>query len=171
VTSVLGIGIPSAGPVFLTVVLGIHIPVGLACVTGGIVAMLTQKGGRRHIVAGKVYFWCLTILFMSVTFLSFIRWAEDSDLFFIGTAAYACAFVGRNAMHRQWRHRGRLHIAGMGGSYMLMLVAFYVDNGPQLPIWKELPHIVYWGLPTVVGLPLILRALLHHPLGRLGSSS
>jgi hypothetical protein len=47
-----------------------------------------------------------------------------------------------------------------------MLVAFYVDNGKQLPLWKDLPHFTYWLLPLAVGIPLIVRALLWHPLVR-----
>jgi hypothetical protein len=52
----------------------------------------------------------------------------------------------------------------MGLSYVLMLIAFYVDNGKQLPVWKDLPHFMYWLLRLVVGLLLVLRALLWHPL-------
>jgi hypothetical protein len=54
------------------------------------------------------------------------------------------------------------HIAGMGLSYILLLTAFYVDNGRNLPLWKEFPSIVYWLLPSAVGLPRIVRALLRH---------
>ena len=39
----------------------------------------------------------------------------------------------------------------MGTSYVLLLVAFYVDNGKQLPIWKDLPHFTYWLLPIAAG--------------------
>lgn len=35
---------------------------------------------------------------------------------------------------------------------------FYVDNGPFLPLRNRLPHINYWLLPTIVGVPLIWRA-------------
>jgi hypothetical protein len=45
-----------------------------------------------------------------------------------------------------------------------MLIAFYVDNGKQLPLWKDMPHFTYWLLPLLVGLPLVVRALLRHPL-------
>jgi hypothetical protein len=45
-----------------------------------------------------------------------------------------------------------------------MLTAFYVDNGKNLPLWNELPQIAFWILPSVIGAPLVLRALLHHPL-------
>ena len=45
-----------------------------------------------------------------------------------------------------------------------MLTAFYVDNGRNLPLWKELPQIAFWVLPAAVGMPLILYALFRHPL-------
>jgi hypothetical protein len=47
----------------------------------------------------------------------------------------------------------------MGLSYILMLTAFYVDNGKNLPVWRDLPHIAYWVLPGAVGVPLIVSAL------------
>ncbi|MGZ3352924.1 MAG: hypothetical protein ACXU89_28700, partial [Xanthobacteraceae bacterium] len=62
----------------------------------------------------------------------------------------------------------RLHITGMGLSYVLMLIAFYVDNGKQLPLWKDLPDFTYWLVPLAVGVPLIVSALLRHPLARGG---
>jgi hypothetical protein len=47
----------------------------------------------------------------------------------------------------------------MGGSYIALLTGFYVDNGPFLPLWKELPHLTYWLLPSIIGAPLIWLAL------------
>ena len=32
----------------------------------------------------------------------------------------------------------KLHITGMGTSYVLLLTAFYVDNGKNLPLWRDL---------------------------------
>ncbi len=52
----------------------------------------------------------------------------------------------------------------MGSSYILLLTAFYVDNGRNLPLWRSLPSLTYWLLPAAVGVPLIVRALLRHPL-------
>ena len=49
----------------------------------------------------------------------------------------------------------------MGISYIAMLTAFYVDNGKNLPIWRDLPPVAYWLLPSAVGLPLIIWALGH----------
>ena len=47
-----------------------------------------------------------------------------------------------------------------------MFVAFYVDNGKQLPPLSHLPPWTYWALPISIGVPLIIRALLRHPLVR-----
>ena len=166
-TVILGIEIRSTNPVFLAII-AIHIPLGLACVIVGAVAMLNPKGRGRHSKAGLIYYWCLGALFVTATLLAVMRWAENYHLFVIGALAFISAWLGRNAVRKRWLYWTRMHITGMGLSYMLMLVAFYVDNGPQLPLWKDLPHFTYWLLPLAVGLPLIIRALTSHPLRRLG---
>jgi hypothetical protein len=95
-----------------------------------------------------------------------MRWSESYHLFILGAMSFSCAWLGRVALRHRWRYWVRLHIAGMGLSYILMLVAFYVDNGKQLPLWKDLPHVVYWLIPLAVGMPLLVRALLWPPLAR-----
>jgi hypothetical protein len=60
----------------------------------------------------------------------------------------------------------KLHITGMGVSYILLLTAFYVDSGKNLPLWRDLPPVAYWLAPALVGIPLIARALLWHTLAR-----
>ena len=111
-------------------------------------------------------FWCLAGVFLTVTGLAAARWAEDYHLFVLGALSFASAYFGRLARRRRRRNWARLHITGMGTSYVLLLIAFYVDNGNQLPVWKELPHSTYWLLPLAVGIPLIVRAVLWHPLAR-----
>lgn len=54
----------------------------------------------------------------------------------------------------------------MGTSYVLLLTAFYVDNGKNLPLWRDLPQIAFWLIPAAIGVPLILRALWRHRLAR-----
>jgi hypothetical protein len=41
--------------------------------------------------------------------------------------------------------------AAWGHLTFLLLIAFYVDNGKQLPVWKDLPHVTYWLLPLLSG--------------------
>jgi hypothetical protein len=165
-TTVVGIEIPSTDPIFLAVVVGIHIPLGLACVILGAAAMLTQKRRGRHSSFGTCYYWCLLALSVSATILSLMRWAESYHLFILGAMSFGAGWVGRAALRRRWPRWVELHITGMGLSYMLMLVAFYVDNGKQLPLWKDLPAFTYWLVPLVLGTPIIVWALLRHPLAR-----
>jgi hypothetical protein len=164
-TLVAGIPIPSTSPIFLTVV-GLHVLVGLLCVIAGAIAMLSPKRRGRHPTFGTIYYWGLVAVFVSATGLSVVRWAEDYHLFILGLLALIAASLGRTARRRRRPGWVRLHIAGMGLSYILLLTAFYVDNGKSLPLWKDLPPIAYWLLPGAVGLPLIVRALFRHPLVR-----
>ena len=41
-----------------------------------------------------------------------------------------------------------------------MLTAFYVDNGPHLPLWDRLPTLAFWLLPSAIGAPIIGRAVI-----------
>jgi len=47
----------------------------------------------------------------------------------------------------------------MAVSYILLLTAFYVDNGSHLPLWRSLPPVAYWVGPSLVGIPILVRAL------------
>lgn len=164
-TDIAGIEIPSANPVFLTIV-GIHILLGLACVIAGAIAMLSPKRRGRHPRNGTIYFWCLSGVFLTAVALAAVRWAQDYHLFILGALSFAAAYFGRRARRHRWRHWVRLHITGMGSSYVLLLIAFYVDNGESLPLWRDLPALAYWLLPAAIGVPLIVRALVWHPLTR-----
>jgi hypothetical protein len=128
--------------------------------------MLSVKAPGRHPRAGTWYFWLLGSLFVTATVLSVMRWAHAYHLFVIGAFALAAAIIGRQVRRRRVRGWARLHIAGMGSSYVLMFVAFYVDNGKQLPPLSHLPSWTYWALPISIGAALIIRALLRHPLVR-----
>ena len=165
VTSIAGIEIPSTDPTFLAVA-AVHILLGLTCTVVGIIAMLSQKRAGRHPRFGTIYFWCLVGVFVTMTSLAAVRWAEDYHLFVLGAMSFAAAYFGRQARRQRWRNWARLQLTGMGTSYVLLLIAFYVDNGKQLPVWKDLPHFAYWLLPPAVGIPLIFRALIWHPLAR-----
>jgi uncharacterized membrane protein len=155
-----GIVVSCDSAIFL-VILTIHIPCGITCVIAGVVAMLSRKQHGRHPTFGTIYYWSLSVVFVTASIMATLRWVEDYYLLILGILSFAAASFGCTASRRGWV---RLHISGMGLSYILLLTAFYVDNGKSLPLWKELPAITYWILPSAVGLPLIAHALLHHPL-------
>lgn len=162
---VLGIPIPSSAPFFLATV-GVHVVAGLICVIAGIVAMLSSKRVGRHPFAGTVYYWSLVVVFASMAALSIMRWLHDIHLFILGILSFAAGFIGRAARRRLWAGWPRIHMTGMGLSYILLLTAFYVDNGVNLPVWRHLPALAYWLAPSLVGLPILLWALVRHPLVR-----
>jgi hypothetical protein len=118
----------------------------------------TYSPGSRHIRAGRWYYRAITVVFTTATVLAAMRWRQDYYLFILGAIAFTAATVGYQ--HRR-RHRpgDTGHIAGMGAAYVIMLTAFYVDNGPHLPLWDRLPTLTFWLLPSAIGAPIIARAI------------
>ena len=139
--------------------LAVHVLAGLTAVVTGAVAAPVRKGSPRHIRAGRWYYLAITVVFVTATVLAALRWRQDYYLFIIGAVAFTAATIGYQ--HRR-RHRPRDtgHIAGMGVAYVAMLTAFYVDNGPHLPLWDRLPVLAFWLLPTAVAAPIITRAII-----------
>lgn len=160
---VLGIPVPSSSPVFLTIV-AIHVAAGLSCTLAGAVAMLAPKRRGLHPSAGAVYYWCLVAVSLSMAALSILRWPADTHLLALGIVSYGAGAVGRLAKRRYGREHLRLHVTGMAVSYIALLTAFYVDNGPNLPLWRLLPPLAYWLIPSLVGLPFLAWTLWRHPL-------
>src|SRR4029077_9778014 len=134
---VFGDQVGSAAPVFLAF-LAVHVLAGLTAVVTGATAALVRKGSPRHIRAGRWYYRAITVVFVTATVLATMRWRQDYYLFIIGAAAFAAATVG---YLRRRRHRpgDTGHIVGLGGSYVGMLTAFYVDNGPPPPPGEHPP--------------------------------
>jgi hypothetical protein len=155
---ILGDQVGSAAPAFLAV-LAVHVIAGLAAVITGAIAALARKGSPRHIRAGRWYYLAIIAVFATATALAAMRWAQDYYLFIIGAVAFTAATIGY--LHRRLHRPGNTgHIAGMGIAYTAMITAFYVDNGPHLPLWDRLPALSFWFLPAVIAAPIITRALI-----------
>ena len=156
---IFGNQVGSATPVVLAV-LAVHVLAGLTAVVTGAIAALVRKGSPRHVRAGRWFYRAITVVFATATILAAMRWRQDYYLFIIGAVAFTAATIGYQ--HRR-RHRpgDTGHIAGMGIAYVAMLTAFYVDNGPHLPLWDRLPTLTFWLLPSAIGAPIIVRAIIH----------
>jgi hypothetical protein len=155
---VFGGQVGSAAPVFLAF-LAVHVLAGLTAVATGAAAALVRKGSPRHIRAGRWYYRAITVVFVTATVLAAMRWRQDYYLFVIGAVAFAAATIGYQHRHRR-RPGDTGHIVGMGTAYVAMLTAFYVDNGPRLPLLDRLPVLAFWLLPSAIGAPIIARAVL-----------
>ena len=162
--------IPPGGSTVFHFLLAIHIPAGLTCVVTGALAALSPKRHGRHPRFGTVYYWALSVVFVTAAALAALRWPQDAYLLVLGTLSFGAASIGRTARrhHRHWQRWQRWmgwvgpHITGMSISYILLLIAFYLDNGKNLPLWRDLPHLTYWLLPAAIGIPLVVRALLRY---------
>lgn len=153
--------IPHAGPLFLAT-LALHVLAGGAAVVSGALAATASKRAGRHPRAGGVYLRAISAVFLTASVLAALRWRQDWRLFVIACVAAGLAWFGWSARRRG---RGRWmvwHGGAMAGSYAALFTGFYVDNGPQLPLWDRLPHLTYWLLPAAVALPLTWRALLRN---------
>jgi len=98
-------------------------------------------------------------VFATAAVMAVLRWRHDRYLFLIGSVAFGLAVLGRRARRRRPAGWMNWHGAAMGGSLTASFTGFYIDNGPQLPLWDGLPHAAYWLLPAAVGVPLTRRAL------------
>ena len=47
-----------------------------------------------------------------------MRWDENYHLFILGAMSFAFAWFGRVALRSRWRYWVRLHLGGMGLSYI-----------------------------------------------------
>ena len=156
-----GLLIPDAGGVFLAA-LAVHVLAGVVCVVSGAVAASARKRPGRHPRAGTVYVCGLLVLVITAAVLAVVRWPHDVHLLLI--ACLTGAFGGAGWWVRRRRRDGwvRWHGIAMAASYVALLTGFYVDNGPQLPLWDRLPTVAYWVLPTLVGVPLTWWALIRN---------
>jgi len=166
-----GLHIPDAGPVFFTA-LAVHVAAGATAVVAGIAATTARKQPGRHPRAGVVYLYAISGVFVTATVMAALRWRQDRHLFVIASVAFGLAALGFWARRRRPRRWMVWHGSAMAGSYVALFTGFYVDNGPQLPLWDRLPHLTYWFIPAAIGIPLTCwalkrnRAIGQQPTGR-----
>ena len=145
-----------AGATVDTLLVFVHVPAGAIAALVGAGAMLAPKGGSAHRWCGRAYLRSLIVV--AVTGLALVA-TRGPHFAHLGALGIVAAFLGVIGYSARRRPSAAAHIACMGASYIVMLTAFYVDNGPKLPGWRELPAISFWFLSTVVGAPFVARAI------------
>src|SRR5918992_1094139 len=129
--------------------LAIHVAAGA---TGLILGPLTMRATKRrgpHTRLGEAYHWVMLAATATAAALAVLAWHELWWFLPIAVFSYGNAFVGYVAAKRRRRGWLRLHIAGMGGSYIALVTALLVVNlGEALPI--------VWFVPTIVGTPILV---------------
>jgi uncharacterized membrane protein len=85
---------------FLKLALYVHIAAGFLALVTGLVPMFSQKGGKAHVLWGKVYFWAMFV----VAFTALIRFQMKLNLIFLtGIAVFSFynTFTGVRLIHRK----------------------------------------------------------------------
>jgi uncharacterized membrane protein len=129
-------------------VLALHIATGATGLILGPLAMRATKRRGLHTNLGEAYHWVILAVCVSATTLAILDWDRIWWFLPIALFSYAHAFVGFVAAKRRPGRWLRVHIGGMGGSYIALTTALLVVNlGEKLPL--------VWFLPTIVGSPII----------------
>src|SRR6478672_11684295 len=76
----------------LKIALIIHIISGSIALITGFISMLTTKGGKRHRLSGKIFFFAMTGVFITATFISIGK--QLAFLFMVGFFSYYLACAG-----------------------------------------------------------------------------
>jgi FtsH-binding integral membrane protein len=140
-----------------TIMLILHIVAGYLALGIGLVAMFAPKKRGRHTTTGKIYFWLVTTVCASAVVMAILNWEVSSYLFYIAIFSFLFALVGYIAYQKKRKNWMVTHIAGMGGSYIAMVTGFIVVNQQNVAAFKDIPSLVFWLLPTIIGTPIIKK--------------
>ncbi|WP_456274707.1 DUF2306 domain-containing protein [Bacillus sp. AK031] len=119
--------------------------------------MSSKKRKGRHTISGEVYHASYVFVFITAITMSFLHWEEGAYLFYIGVFSYALALLGYLAGKIRWKNWIVAHIGGMLGSYIGIVTATIVVNVPKVPVLNEIPVLIFWFLPTIIGIPFIFK--------------
>lgn len=135
--------------------LWLHILAGTVCLITGLTAAAVEKRKGLHTAAGEVYHAAYVLLFVTSAAMAIMHWSESAYLFYIALFSYGLALIGYLSWKRRWRNWLGKHIGGMLGSYIGVVTAVLVVNHANIPLVRELPILLVWFLPTIIGTPII----------------
>ena len=90
---------------FIIILRIIHIAAGCIALLCGSGALLTRKKPARHRPFGLVYFWCMSVIFVTAVYLSVYR--QNVFLFFIGIFTFHASFTALRALKLKELHLGQ----------------------------------------------------------------
>lgn len=133
----------------------IHIVAGFLCLLIGLIAGFAPKKRGTHTIFGEFYHGFYVIVFITSMILAILHWEQSAYLFYIAIFSYGLALLGYIAVKIKWKNWIFTHISSMLGSYIGIITATLITNAAKIPLVKDVPTLLIWFLPTIIGTPII----------------
>lgn len=133
-----------------------HIAAGSFCLLTGAINLSVKKEQGYHTKNGEWYHGAYIVVFITSVGMAVIHWSESAYLFYIALFSYGLALFGYLARKMRWSNWLPKHIGGMAGSYIGIITAVLVVNGTDIPFVNQIPSLLAWFVPTLIGTSLIL---------------
>jgi uncharacterized membrane protein len=90
---------------FSSIMLFIHVVAATGALISGALAIILKRNTPKHKPVGKFYFWCMTIVFVTATFISIVKHLQF--LFMIGVFTYYSTVIAYRALKLKNLHKGQ----------------------------------------------------------------
>jgi len=141
----------------IKIILIFHIVSGAVCLLTGLFAIRAKKRKGTHTKTGEIYHYSYLVIFITSVVMAIYNWDESAYLFYIALFSYGLALYGYLARKLKWKKWLTSHIGGMLGSYIGVITAVLVVNQSKIPVVQDIPSLILWFLPTIIGTPLIIK--------------
>ena len=119
----------------MSLLLAIHILAGATALFAAAFAIISEKGKKTHITAGRTYYWGMVGIFLTALPMSIIT--SNVFLFLIAFFSFYLAYAGRRfAQNRKgiasivdWIAVGLMIAAGLG--MLILAVYYFIQNNSQ----------------------------------------
>jgi uncharacterized membrane protein len=111
-----------------SIMLLIHVVAATGALISGAVAIILKNNTPKHKPVGKFYFWCMTIVFVTATYISAVKHLQF--LFMIGVFTYYSTVIAYRALKLKNLHKGQKPhlidwlIEGIAGTTFLGMIIF-----------------------------------------------
>lgn len=89
----------------ISIVLGVHVAAGIVAFVAAPLALIVRKGAAGHRLFGRIFFYAMTVVFISALILATVRWSPF--LLMIAVFSYYGVVSGYRALYHKQLHLGK----------------------------------------------------------------
>ena len=90
---------------FIRISLIVHVVAGCTALLSGLLAILFRKSVHTHKPFGKIYFWCMTVIFITATYISVYK--SNIFLFCVACFTYYSCLTAYRSLKLKHMHKGQ----------------------------------------------------------------